>query len=178
MTDTGTSASRHCGGRSGQHLRRRRRFQQPEGIHQGSIERDYRVLGFFVPSITTPSASGMVSAIRSSGPKFLVTCPFPVVSSIRLMCPGPARTWTPPDTSTSELPDSVITNCRAGPVCQSGEFGSVALVLRGFAPGVGGRNVQRFARRSPGVPTVPLPPLLRFRLSSSLGVGCAALHIP
>ena len=32
----------------------------------------YRVLAFLTPSITTPSANGIVSAIRSSGPKFLV----------------------------------------------------------------------------------------------------------
>lgn len=73
-------------------------------------DRSQRVRGFLVPSITTPSASGIVNAMRSSGPKFLVMCPLPDVSSIRLICPGPATTWTPPDTSTSELPESVITN--------------------------------------------------------------------
>ena len=52
----------------------------------------YFVLGFRTPSITTPSANGIVSAIRSSGPKFLVMCPLPVVSSMRLMCPGLVRT--------------------------------------------------------------------------------------
>jgi len=32
----------------------------------------YRVRGVLVPSITTPSASGIVNAMRSSGPKFRV----------------------------------------------------------------------------------------------------------
>ena len=58
------------------------------------------------------------------------------------MCPGPAATWTPPETSTSELPESVITNCRAGPVCHPAAPGSVAAVFRGSAPAVGGRTLN------------------------------------
>jgi len=48
-----------------------------------------------------------------------VVCPLPVVSSIRLMLPGPMATFWPLPTSSSARPLSVMTNCRRGPVCQS-----------------------------------------------------------